>query len=221
MYESMYNYVGTLFAVFSSLFCFLPGFVAGFSPTYFECFSSRLRCLGKNHIRMTRGGSSSNVREGTPVRRSARQAGHSPEPYVPPPPPPPNPPSTEQILRMFEERRNNDLIEILRSVQAMVGQNGNQNGHHSKLSDFQRTNPPNFSQVVDPLDADDWLRTIEKSLRLLVLKKMIKFHLQLIILKALLPYGGKMQKPCGLLMKKSPGQNSRISSGNIISLLEL
>ena len=114
-------------------------------PFYFEYFSSRWRCLGKNQNRMTRGGNSSNVREGTPVRRSARQAGHSPEPYDAPPPPPPNPPSTNQILRMFEERRNYDLIEILRRVQAVVGQNGNQNGHHSKLSDFQRTKPPSFS----------------------------------------------------------------------------
>ena len=67
---------------------------------------------------------------------------------------------------MFEENRNNGLIEILRSVQAIVGQNGNQNGHHSKLSDFQRTKPPSFSQVVDPLEADDWLRTIERKLEI-------------------------------------------------------
>ena len=60
-------------------------------------------------------------------------------------------------MRMFEERRNNDLIELLKSVQAMVWQNGNQKGHHSKLSDFQRTKPPSFSQVVDPLQAYDWL----------------------------------------------------------------
>ena len=147
-----------LFDVFLPEFRFLSGFVAGFSPLYFlfGCCSSRLRCLGKNN-RMTRGGSSSDTCEDVPVRRSVRQAGHSPEPYVPPPPPPPNPPSTEQILCMFEERRNNDLLEMLRSVQAMVGQNGNQNGHPSKLSDFQRTNPPSFSQVIDPLDADDWL----------------------------------------------------------------
>ncbi|XP_040258397.2 uncharacterized protein [Aegilops tauschii subsp. strangulata] len=46
----------------------------------------------------------------------------------------------------------------------MVGQNGNQNGHHSKLSDFQRTKPPSFNQVADPLEADDWLRTIVKKL---------------------------------------------------------
>ena len=67
---------------------------------------------------------------------------------------------------MFEERQNNGLIELLKSVQAMVGKNGNQNGHHSKLSDFQRTKPPSFSQVIDPLEADDWLRTIEKKLEI-------------------------------------------------------
>ena len=48
----------------------------------------------------------------------------------------------------------------------MVGQNGNQNGHHSKLSDFQRTKPPSFSQVIDPLEGDDWLRTIERKLEI-------------------------------------------------------
>ena len=69
-------------------------------------------------------------------------------------------------MRMFEERRNNDLIELLKSVQAMVGQNGNQNGHYSKLSDFQRTKPPSFSQVVYPLEADDWLQTIERKLEI-------------------------------------------------------
>ena len=149
--------------IFFAISVFLGLLLLAF-PHLFEWFSSYLRCLGKNHIRMTRGGSSSNVREGSPVRRSARQEGHSPEPYVPPPPPPPNPPSTEKILHMFEERWNNGLIEILRSVQAMVGHNGNQPGHHSKLSDFQRTKPPSFSQTIDPLDADDWLRTMEKKL---------------------------------------------------------
>ena len=67
---------------------------------------------------------------------------------------------------MFEERRNNDLIELLKSVQAMVWQNGNQNGPHSKLSVFQRTKPPSFRQVIDPLEADDWLRTIDKKLEI-------------------------------------------------------
>ena len=95
----------------------------------------------------------------------------------------------------------------------MVGQNGNQNSHHSKLSDLQRTKPPSFSQVIDPLDAYDWLRTIERKLEIAHTEEDDKVPLAAIILKALPPYGGKMQKPCGLLMKKSPGKNLRISFG--------
>ena len=106
MYESMYNYDGTLIAVFSSLFCFFSRIVAGFTPILFlDVPHLDFVALEKILNRMTRGGGSSNVREGTPVRRSARQAGYSPEPYVQPPPPPPDPPSTEQVLRMFEEKK--------------------------------------------------------------------------------------------------------------------
>jgi hypothetical protein len=54
---------------------------------------------------------------------------------------------------MFEEKRNQDLMEFLRSMQTMVGQNQN-NGTHSKLSEFQRTKPPSFSQAIDPMEAD-------------------------------------------------------------------
>lgn len=98
--------------------------------------------------------------DGTPIRRSARQAGQQPEDL---PPPPSQAPTTDQIMRMFEEKRNQDLMEFLRSMRAMVGQNNN-NVARSKLSNFQRTKPPNFGQVVDPIEADDWLRTIEKKL---------------------------------------------------------
>lgn len=113
---------------------------------------------------MTRGGCSSHAGEDVPVCHSARQAGHSPEPYPQPPHPLAHPPTVEQIMHMFEERRSNDLLEVLKSVQAMVRNNGNINGNHSKLSDFQKTNPPSFTQVVDPMEADDWLRTIENKL---------------------------------------------------------
>jgi hypothetical protein len=68
-------------------------------------------------------------------------------------------------MRMFEEKRNQDLMEFLRSMQTVVGQN-NHNGNHSKLSNFQRTKLPSFSQAVDPMEADDWLRTIEKKLEI-------------------------------------------------------
>jgi hypothetical protein len=34
-----------------------------------------------------------------------------------------------------------------------------------RLGDFQRTKPSTFSQVVDPMDDDDWLSSIEKKLQ--------------------------------------------------------
>ena len=40
----------------------------------------------------------------------------------------------------------------------------NGNGARSKLKDFQQTNPPVFSKIVEPLDADDWHRTIGNNL---------------------------------------------------------
>ena len=57
-------------------------------------------------------------------------------------------------------------MEFLKSMQTMVGQNHNHNGSYSKLSDFQRTKPPNFGQAVDLIEADDWLRTMEKKLEI-------------------------------------------------------
>jgi hypothetical protein len=34
-----------------------------------------------------------------------------------------------------------------------------------RLGDFQRTKPPIFSQAVEPMDGDDWLKSIEKKLQ--------------------------------------------------------
>jgi hypothetical protein len=33
------------------------------------------------------------------------------------------------------------------------------------LGDFQCTKPPTFSHVVEPMDADDWLKSVEKKLQ--------------------------------------------------------
>jgi hypothetical protein len=34
-----------------------------------------------------------------------------------------------------------------------------------RLGDFQRTEPPTFSHAVEPMDADDWLKSIEKTVQ--------------------------------------------------------
>jgi hypothetical protein len=33
-----------------------------------------------------------------------------------------------------------------------------------RLEDFQRTKPPTFSYAMDPMDDDDWLKSVEKKL---------------------------------------------------------
>jgi hypothetical protein len=34
-----------------------------------------------------------------------------------------------------------------------------------RLGDFQRTKLPTFFQAVEPIDADDWLKSVEKKLQ--------------------------------------------------------
>jgi hypothetical protein len=34
-----------------------------------------------------------------------------------------------------------------------------------RLGDFQHTKLPNFSLAVEPMDADDWLKSVEKKLQ--------------------------------------------------------
>ncbi|KAK1648397.1 hypothetical protein QYE76_066202 [Lolium multiflorum] len=49
-----------------------------------------------------------------------------------------------------------------------LAQNNNGHGNHdhpgSKLKNFQNTNPPIFNKTEEPLDADDWLQTMENNL---------------------------------------------------------
>ena len=66
----------------------------------------------------------------------------------------------------MEHQANNAAIQQL--AQALANnppQNGNGNGR-STLSEFMRTTPPIFTETTEPLDADDWIRTIEDLLAL-------------------------------------------------------
>jgi hypothetical protein len=63
----------------------------------------------------------------------------------------------QQIFQLAAGNRNNNNDEDQED-------NGNE-ARHSKLRDFQNTNPPMFSRCKEPLDAGDWLRTIENDLQ--------------------------------------------------------
>ncbi|XP_071677276.1 uncharacterized protein [Lolium perenne] len=80
-----------------------------------------------------------------------------------------------QILRILMEDRQAARAESQANIAALqniaqlaAGNNNNggdgEDGPRSKLRDFQNTNPPVFTKCTAPLDADDWLRTIENNL---------------------------------------------------------
>src|SRR3954467_12998489 len=78
-----------------------------------------------------------------------------------------------QILQMLVSDREAKRAErqanlaTLQHIGQMANNNqghGNQDNHGSKLKNFQNTNPPIFSKSKDPLDADDWLQTMENNL---------------------------------------------------------
>jgi hypothetical protein len=81
----------------------------------------------------------------------------------------------EQVLRLMLEEREAARAERQANIAtlqhlAQIATNHNNRGGNddeeprNKLRDFQNSNPPTFTKSTEPLDADDWLRTIENKL---------------------------------------------------------
>jgi hypothetical protein len=78
---------------------------------------------------------------------------------------PPPPPTLEQVLIM--------QAQMLQTMQQTMANMQQDQGHQptlqpqprDKLGEFQRAKPPSFSHSVESMDADDWLKTIEKKLQ--------------------------------------------------------
>ncbi|KAK1676972.1 hypothetical protein QYE76_037820 [Lolium multiflorum] len=73
-----------------------------------------------------------------------------------------------QMLQVMLEDREAERAERQANIAALQQLVNNNQGHHdhpgSKLKNFQNTNPPVFSKTEEPLDADDWLQTMENNL---------------------------------------------------------
>jgi hypothetical protein len=81
-----------------------------------------------------------------------------------------------QVLRLMPKDREAACAECqanlatLQHLAQIATNNNNNNGGNSveeprtKLRDFQNSNPPTFTKSTEPLDADDWLQTIESKL---------------------------------------------------------
>ena len=71
--------------------------------------------------------------------------------------PPPPPPTMAQVLLAMEANRN----ESNRLLEQLVCNSAPRNNTCNTLTDFLRTQPPQFSSAKEPLEADDWLRAME------------------------------------------------------------
>jgi hypothetical protein len=80
-----------------------------------------------------------------------------------------------QVLRLMLEDREAARAERQANLATLqhlmqIATNNNNNGGNgdeeprTKLRDFHNSNPPTFTKSTEPLDADDWLRTIENKL---------------------------------------------------------
>lgn len=75
-----------------------------------------------------------------------------------------------QMIQMMMEDREAARAERQANIAVLqqIAQNNQGHGNHdhpgSKLKNFQNTNPPMFSKTEEPLDADDWLQTMENNL---------------------------------------------------------
>jgi len=74
-----------------------------------------------------------------------------------PPPPPPPPMTIEQLMGMqaMMNRMNNEPVAAPPPVQV-----------RDKHGEFLKGRPPVFTHASDPLEADDWLKAVEKQLNI-------------------------------------------------------
>ena len=97
-------------------------------------------------------------------------------------PPPPSPPPMTHVEMMVElmaaRRESARAMELMAQAVAGFargghgGNGGNGGGAHrpegpSSYQDFLKTQPPNFTLIDEPLDAEHWLRILEQKLLLL------------------------------------------------------
>jgi hypothetical protein len=78
-------------------------------------------------------------------------------------PPPPPLLTLEQVLAM-QAQMLQTMQQTMVNMQAAQPQ-ALPPPPRDRFGDFQRTMPPTFSHVVEPMDADDWLKSVEKKLQ--------------------------------------------------------
>jgi hypothetical protein len=78
---------------------------------------------------------------------------------------PPLPITLEQVLIMHAQMLQTMQQTMANMQQSQGNQPAPQPQPRDKLGEFQMTKPPIFAHSIEPMDADDWLKTIEKKLQ--------------------------------------------------------
>jgi uncharacterized coiled-coil protein SlyX len=111
-----------------------------------------------------------------PEGSTRRGRGQAPRVNAPPPPPSHPPVSLEQLLAT-----QNDLMRLLmenKMCHVADRLEPRQQDRDSSYSDFVVTHPPHFSEVMDPLEADNWLCTTKSKVWAAILQSIKKLCTQ-------------------------------------------
>ena len=92
--------------------------------------------------------------------------------------PPPPPPTLAELMAMLIEGQH-AMGEAMRTMAQQVtqGRHQRQGAEPNQYSDFKEfldTKPPIFKEVEEPLQAEEWLNTLEQKFRLLRLTEPMK-----------------------------------------------
>jgi hypothetical protein len=91
----------------------------------------------------------------------------------PPPPPPPTPAELMQTVVEGQCMLAEAMCQLV-DRDARQGRQGPAPNQHSDFKEFLDTKPPLFKEAEEPLQADEWLNTIEQKFHLLRLTEELK-----------------------------------------------
>jgi hypothetical protein len=104
--------------------------------------------------------------------------------YRDPPPPPPPSYTAEQFFAQFlKSQRNMESMQqnmeaTLRNIVNNTHHGLNQGRHevnqYSNFNDFMDTRPPIFKKATEPLDAEEWINTMEDKFHVLRMTEVLK-----------------------------------------------
>jgi hypothetical protein len=104
-----------------------------------------------------------------------------PEPHLLPPPPLTAEVFFAQFLKSQRnaEQSQKNMKDFLRTIANNVQRGNNQGGgnrvnQYSNFKDFMDTRPPIFKEATEPLDAEEWINTMEDKFRVLRLTEVLK-----------------------------------------------